>query len=75
MLVEKSSSRVPIRRSQFQGVLVQLSLSDHMTSLEAKINAVQVRLSVCVCVCVCVHANVRACMRGCFAAIKQTYTR
>ncbi len=54
-LVEKEEGgkrRRRVRRSHFEGLYVQLSRSQHLTSIQARINEVQV--CVCVCVCVCV---------------------
>ena len=46
MLIEKNGTKKRLRRSKFQGVFVQLSLSEHLTSVEARINAVQVNYNI-----------------------------
>ncbi len=44
MLVEKNGTRIHVRRSHFEGVFVQVTLSEHLTSIETKINEIQVQL-------------------------------
>ncbi|XP_064396100.1 intermembrane lipid transfer protein VPS13C-like isoform X3 [Halichondria panicea] len=42
MLVEKNGTRIHVRRSHFEGVFVQVTLSEHLTSIETKINEIQI---------------------------------
>ena len=58
-LYDKKGQKNKLRRSHFEGVSAQITLSEHLMTINVRISHVQV--CVCVCVCVRTHARVRAC--------------